>query len=629
MRNLLLKFKHHPILYTGILTILFCMAHAPLLKNSIHINTDYSEDAAFSEDKNPGFSDCDSYLQSTLSLLEFKIEKKFNNKFNLIFPQSRYIYDADMPFYAKYFLVFYPYPFFRFGYSFIAALMTGLFPQAIFQYNIHRLIFVNIMLMILSLNLIFLILRRLIKNNMAAFIACLFYIFDVSHAYNSYFYLAHTSSALFYLLCSFYIIMQSRCITPLKLFSVCLLLTLSISVLSSPYLILVALFTGLFICGKTCYKQEKLKILEYSFAATIGFLVLPLYIIIVEKLFKFELLGLPTVLNQLSCLLVSDFKLVNTTPVHLRFMWDLRLFNIFILPILSCILLIISYEKLYLNKIFISKQNILNFLRAFRSFIFANPARVLLYSISVILTLIMAIFYMIPISRAMTPYTVLIGVLTGSFLGKKFVKGDMIIRVVVVTVILLLIFNFYIILQIIDIPKNHPSDNIFTIDESETIYNNAFNFAKIGRYDTCNYRIISKSLGEFIQVYDNELSVKENVYIKFDAFDLVTTYSQGWRLNEILASEGDAVTKDTYLRDFRLIAEIFELYNKKLLLDKDIIPRKKTVFDFSLWSSEYNYIYGYCRLANKFFKGTPLEPLDTHCNYYINYRALKNAFLKL
>ncbi len=630
MLNLLLKLKNRPVVLMGLLTLLFILAHTPLLKKEIYLNADYSNAQPFDyEKRGAARGDYDSYLQSALSLLDFEIEKKFNNKFNLIDAKSqqRYIYNTDMPAYAKYILVFYPYPFFRSGYSIIAACLTAWCPQEIFQYNIHRLLFVNIILIVLSLNLFFLIIRKL-TNSTVAFIACLFFIFDVSNTYNSYHYLGHTISALFYLLLAGYLFIRSKQITCFKLAVIYFLLLLSVSVLSSPFLILLAVLFGLLIFISTIRKQNKLQVLKYLFSAGCGLFIFPLYVMGVEKIFKFERLGLPTVLSQLQCWLVSDVNLVKTIPVHLRFMWDLRLFNIFAIPIAVIVLLIIVYQKYYCKKESAELKNMFGHWSSWGNYILINKLKLLLYLAIIMSTLLMVLLFMIPISRAMTPYTVLGGILLGIFLGKEFIRGDKIVKSLVGMVIVLLVINFYIYFNIIMTTEYKPAENILIIDEREKISANTIEFAKNGRCDVYDYKIISKTIGEFIEEYDMELKDKEDLFIKFDAMDLVTIYSPEWRFEERLTGKESLITQKNYLKDFRFLVEIFDLYEKKLLLEKDIIRKKKFIFNFSLWVTEHNYIYGYCRQVMKYFKGTPLENLDTHYIYYINYQALKDAFLK-
>jgi hypothetical protein len=462
----------------ALLIILFSMIHAPIMKKYIYLGTDRS-DQRFLEHKFGHRGDNKAYLDSALSLLEFDIEAKFNDKVSIIHRvrNQKRIISFDMPWYAKYALVFYPYHTFRLGYSLTAALLTVFFPQEIFQFHFPRLIFVNILLMIFSLIIIFLILKKLTKNTAVAFIACLFFILDVSNVHNSYAYQAHTMSAVFYLLLPLYLFIISKIITPLKLGVICLLLALSISIVSSAYLVLLAILMGLSIYVSSCYRKDAARILHYSLAVMIGSLIVPAYLLGAEWFFKFKSLGIPSVMEPFRSWFAGDITILQTVPVHLRFMWDLRLFDIFIVPQTLIILFIVVYEKYRLKQFRNPLSNIRGLYDSAKEYVLKNKGYMILYFAIIIITLATAFYTNLPMSRNMTPYTLLGGILLGVFLGKIFVKGGKLVKGLVAVIILLSLLNFYLRLNIIRIP-DFPSNNIFFIDESNVRYNNDIEFSK-------------------------------------------------------------------------------------------------------------------------------------------------------
>lgn len=621
------KLKKQTIITIALLTVFYITVHIPLIKKHVYTNTDYLNRTSF-EDRSLKFGDFTYYLHGALSIFDFEIDKKFNDKHYPIIGQTRHINKTDMPWYAKYVLIAYPNPSFKFGYSLTAALMTAPFPDKLFHYHIHRLVFVNIILIILSLALIFLIVKEITDNDIPAVIACLFFIFDVSNAHNSYWYQSHTMSGIFYLLLAYYLFIKSKNITTFKLGLISFLLVFS--ALSSSHTVSLAVLMGLFMYVDVCYKENILKILKYTLACIMGSSILPLYIVGVEKLFDFKALGLPTLLAQMNNYRSTIKVLLETFPIHLRFMWDLRIYNIFIIPILGITLLIVIYQK-YASRNIKKSVNNIHFTTAITVNIINNKNYYILLFTTIIATIVTSA-YTIPVSRSMTPYTVLFGILLGIFLGKRFVSGNKIVKGLVGSVILLLFLNFYLIFNVVSLPDYRPSNNILVINENEIVWKNVAIYFKdpaSSMHDYYDYKMISKSIKEFIEIYDSGLSDKENAYIQFDAMDLVLAYTPTRRfIREFVPNKKDLITQMTYLKDFRFIAEIFNLYRKNMLSDADIIRRKKTIWNFALWDQEYNYMYGYANYVSKYFKDTPLESLSTHYVYYINYKALKNAFFK-
>lgn len=619
--------KYKTIMAIALLVVFYLTVHMPLIKAYKTAGFDTFKGQRL-DDRKASIGDYTYYLHGALSIFDFAVEKKFNDKKYPIIGQQRRITESDMPWYAKYVLIFYPNPSFKFGYSLSAALITAPLPQSLFSYHIHRLIFVNIIFISLTIAVIFLIVKKITDNYAPAVIASLFFIFDVSNAHNSYSYQSHTMSGLFYLLFSYYLFIKNERITPFRLGLIAFLLVFAL--LSSSHVVPLAIFMGLFIYLYACYTgylENKWNVLRYTVAGIIGASIWPLYIMGVEWFFNFKQLGLPTTSAQLENYRDIVNNLIQTYPVHLRFMWDLRLFNIFIIPVLFISLFIIIYQR-YSSHSVERQQQKTSLILAFKERITSKRNYYVLFFTIILATLVTA-FYTQPISRGMTPYTILYGVLFGIFLGKRFTKGNMLVKALVSFIVFLFFLNFYLIFKVIKLPDNKPSHKLIVVNEDDIISKNAHAFYRENRTDAYEYHMISKSIKEFVNKYDGTVTDDKNTYIEFDAMNLVNVYTPTRRfIYKFVPNKKDVVTQKNFFKDFRLLVEIFALYQKGLLSDSDIISRKKWVWDFITWDQEYNYIYGYFNYVKKYLKGTPLEQLNPGYIYYINYGAVKNALLK-
>ncbi len=607
------------------------LAHVPALQKYASIHFNYGSGGAY-EDRSKKIGDFTYYLHGTLSIYDFTIEKKFNGKHQPIIAQKRDIKADDMPWYAPYVLAIYPYPSFKFGYSLTAAVLTLPLPDSIFEQRIPRLAFVNVVLNAACVFLAFLIVRRLTGSSAAAIVSSLFFIFDVSNTHNSYLYQSHTTSGFFYLLLAFFIFIRSSAVSAFKFGLIAFLVVLG--VLSSSHIFPIAFFIGLLMFARLSYKAGRVEIVRYAVAGLIGSAVLPAYIVGVETFFKFQELGLPTLLAQLDNYRSTVGTLIRTYPPHLRMMWDIRLFNIFIVVILLIMAFIVIYRRLALRKVIPGsniKFKILNDTETltfsfvlFKGWLSQNSNSIIAV-ISIIAATCAVAFYTQPISRAMTPYALLYGLLLGAYLGKKFSENSKLIKIAVLVILGLVVANYYLLLGIVKLPERDVPSKVFALDENEMIWKNTRGFFKTLRADKFEYRYISKKIGEFIKLYDYQLT--DDTYIKFDGLDLVSVYSHSRRfIREFVPDPRDVVNQNTYLKDFRLLAEIFELRKKNLLRDEDIVRVKRRVWNFELWDQEYNYIYGYMNNVGKYLENTPLEGVEAKYTYYINYGALKNAY---
>lgn len=624
--------------YLFFICALSVFAHTPALQKYKSLNFHYDGNGSY-EDRAKKVGDFTYYLHGALSIYDFTVEKKFNGKHQPIIAQSRDIKADDMPWYAPYVLAIYPYPSFKFGYSLTAAVLTLPFPDSLFEHKIPRLAFVNIVLNAVSACLIFLIVRRLTESSIAAVISALFFIFDVSNTHNSYIYQSHTTSGIFYLLLAFFIFIRSSAVSAFKFGLIAFLVVLG--VLSSSHIFPIAFFVGLLMFVRLSYKAGRREMAKYAIAGVIGSAVLPAYIFGVEAFFKFRELGLPTLLAQLENYKGTVGALIRTYPPHLRMMWDIRIFNAFIVVILFVTVLIAVYSR-FLSRRANTEPNVkfkvLNDVETLtfslvllkdktRDWLLRNSSSIIAI-VSVVAATAVVALYTQPISRAMTPYTLLYGVLLGAYLGRKFISNSKLIKIAISGILVLVVGNYYLLLGIVKLPERDVPAKVFALDENESFWKNTGEFFKTLRADTYKYKYISKGVSEFITLYDRQLT--DDTFIKFDGFDLIFAYSHARRfIKEFVPDPRDVVNQNTYLKDFRLLAEIFELRKKNLLRDQDIIRVKKRVWNFELWDQEYNYIYGYMNYVGRYLENTPLEGAEAKYTYYINYGALKNAATKM
>lgn len=622
--------------YLFFIFALSVLAHMPALQKYAFNNFGYDNNTLSYEDRSKKVGDFTYYLHGALSIYDFSVERKFNGKYQPIIGQKREIKADDMPSYAPYVLAIYPYPSFKFGYSLTAAVLTLPIPDSIFEHKIPRLAFVNIVLNAVSACLIFLIVRRLTESNVAAVISALFFIFDVSNTHNSYIYQSHTASGIFYLLLAFFIFIRSGSVSAFKFGLIAFLVVLA--VLSSSHIFPIAFFVGLLMFARLSYKAGRREIAKYAITGTIGSAILPAYIFGVEALFKFRELGLPTLFAQLDNYKGTIDALIRTFPPFLRMMWDIRLFNIFIVVILFVTAFIAIYSYFVSRRVCTGsnvKFRILNDVETLtfsfvilkdktRAWLLRNDNSIIAV-VSVVAATAVVVFYNLPVSRSMAPYTLLYGVLLGAYLGKKWAVNSRLIRIAVSGVFGLVVGNYYLLLGIVKLPERDVPPKVFALDENEMIWKNTREFFKTLRADKFEYRYISRKVGEFIKLYDHQLT--DDTYIKFDGFDLVFAYSPTRRfIRAFVPDSRDVVNQNTYLKDFRFLAEIFELRKRNLLRDEDIVRVKKRVWNFELWDQEYNYIYGYMNYVGKYLENSPLEGVEPRYTYYVNYGALKNAY---
>jgi len=626
-----LSFLRKQGMVVGVLLIVFVVAHGFIVNKIVPPFESSGARVSFEERSGKG-PDYIYYLHGALSIYDFDVEKKFNDKAMPIIGQQRRILAEDFPDYARYILALYPYPSFKFGYSLTAAVITLPFPNTLFEKYIPRLIFTNALLGIFVLLLIYFSIKRLTGAVEPAVVACLFYIFDVSNVHNSYSYQSHTLAGIFFVLAAYAVFLAGKGTSAIRLGVISFLLAMAL--LASSHVALLAFFLGVLVFASYCYRRTAADVGRNLLAAGIGAAALPLYIVGTEFFFHFDSIGLPTTFAQMKNYSGTIDLLISTSPVGMRFMWDLNLFNIFIVPILGLTVLLLLEKKHACPISERSRSDVSMDNRGGREIWIARILNKDKFSIPVLALFLATIFnapFMLPVSRGMTPYTLLWGLLLGATLGSLYKQGRTTARSLIVVAVILVVVNFFILLGIVKTPNPNVPDNVFVIDESRTLWKNASAYYRdpMKAANAYKYEIISVNPKVFIQENDKKMQQLGNPYLRFDAMDLVSAYSHTRRfIPAFVPRPENVVTSETYMSDFRFLAEVFDLVNKGILKKDDIVAAERPVWEFATWDQEYNYIYGYKGLAKKYLQGTPLASLDPRFIYYIRYNALKAAYDK-
>jgi hypothetical protein len=580
-----------------LLILITALIHLPVvIKWGITENQEYSRGESF-DDYHHIVGDRTFYLAGAISLYEFDIIKKFNDKPQPLIRPARRIASSDMPWYAKYVLAAYPNPSFKFGYSIIVAVLSGLFPSRLFDHIIPRLTFVNLILLLACLPLIYLILKNFIGSTVGTLVGCSFFIFDAWLAYNNYEYQSHTIAGVFLVLLAYYISVKRTSVKARDIFLVFFFLTLS--VFTSSHIIPVAAVMGVLIFIFSCLGQAKGKIAKYFFAGIIGTLIIPSYILGVEYFFEFKRLGLPPLFAQLRQYSEVVKIIIEHFPLHIRFIYDIRLYNIFAIPILIMFLYILV-RQIQINLKGENSKDIP------RGGLLSNERMWLLLFLSTVIGMTITAVYNVPVTRSEVPYTVLIGILIGGWFGKRFVLGPKDVKATCIMVMGLLIANFFLINEKNSIPQWGAPECKLWVNTPE---------------------VLKMSLKEFIQRNDSLFNVKkETCYVTFDGMDLIRPFAADRRFWKEFLPEGEnLVTSQTFQKDFRLVNEIMEIQRNDFIRKNDFRRLPKLIWDLRLWDQEIFYLYGYLNRVREFTKGTPLALINPRYFYYFRFKDLEDA----
>ncbi len=537
------------------------------------------------------------YLGGAMSLLEFDIEKKFNDKPQISYKNLRRVKADDMEWYAKYVLIAYPHSTLKVGFAITAAAITGLFPQKLFKHTLARLAFTNFILMLLAVALIFLIIRRYTESDVGAAIFSLFIALDPVFTHNNFAYETHTMSGIFYLLLAYYIFQRNpRGAGPVRFGLIAFFISFSVFASSHGLFLAASLGLGIYISLLTASVS---RIIRLTLAGIVGVAVIPSYIFGVELLFGFRELGITPYMLQFKGYSQYGKDIITEFPLYARAILDMRAFNAFAVLILI-ILIFILYMQIRDG-----------FGRSFREAWREGRERSrLILLVATVCGLIGTVCYNVPVSRAMMPFLAFGYILLGTWLAARFGIGGRVVRVSAIVVLILFAFNFYLSNRFVTPPSGAPSNCIIEANTPE---------------------VTRLSLEEFLDRNGFEkdgLEKDGQCYVRFDALELVIPYAHARRYSLKFTDRQGLVTGETYKDDFRLINEIFALSLDGVLEKDGIKAQTRYLWPVHIWDQESVYYMAYLGGARRYLAGTPLEAVNFRKLYYFRYDSLKEAALK-
>ena len=578
------------------------------------------------------------YLNGALSLYQFDPYLKFNDKKQPI-AGSKPIAKDDISKAQAYIAILYPFPSFKFGYSLSIAALSLPFGDHFFQKYLPRLSVSNYVFGLIAFIFILLTLRRCTKNIYAPLLFTLIYATDIFSINNNYQYQSHTISGIMYVAIAYYLFFTERKQSKLNILTYFFLISLAI--LSSSHIVPLALsFAGLLglnlLLQKESLKEKFYKVL----LGAIGFLVLPCYIVLVEKLLNFEALGIPTYFFQIKWYSVVVDQLVSTYPLLERSIWDFRIWNHYIAYIVAPLF---ALPFLYKVELRASIKSITFKILACE--LVRNKKLILL--IPLICQLVATSFYSQPIVRALVPnliiYSIFVSILYALFFDKVKFKIAVFSLIFIISLPLLLNLYFYIKLSSADPPYrgeifSGAPQVIIPLTDQEIIWSRIKEYFDAGGYKELpvgKLGLYSMNLEElFLRLQNvngiNLDSIPENVWLQIRPLDIVESYSHARRfIPEFNNNKRNIVTKSLIEKDFNLYFELFHYMNSGYLSDKSVkvIPIK--FWEPRLFDQEYNYIYGYNQRIKKYFTHTDLENIDMRSVYYINLKALYEIYSKV
>lgn len=306
------------------------------------------------------------------------------------------------------------------------------------------------------------------------------------------------------------------------------------SVFSSTHTFYLCAFLGLV----TLFQRKN--ILYRGLAALLGVLPLPIYIFGVEWLLNFKKAGIPTWWDQNQDYLAAGVFQRGTIDLGARFLWDLRLINVFAVPIAAILIWIIG-ERLT---------------RREWKRIDGRAALVLLSAAS---ALIVTAITGLPLTRVLAPYAVLAMVLLGAYLGNVFSEGAPLSRVAVFSTAGLSSLSFLIVLGVVSRPEANQSMNTIQLDSRER----------------------AMSVSQYLKTHSEKLGDLDKVYVRFDPMELVLAYSPERRFYRSTAAHPNLVViPATYAWEFRFYAQAFLFLNNPEVSDVDFFEEKEPIGPF-------------------------------------------------
>ena len=589
--------------------------HAPILATKLGVPVPHNSDAAFN-------------LAGAETILEMDLLKKFNLAKYPIIAQARPITEQDMPSYAKYVLAFYPNPSFKFGYSLTAGLLTAPFSDAFFGRWLNKLLFTNLLCTMGMLALIFLIFYHYTGNYLLSLLPPTLVSLDVFLVHNNYTYHSHTLGGLVLFFLAWWLYLKWPVLTPLKMGVISLVL--SYSAFSSSHHVALGFFFGALIVGFELFGPSRIltKILLF-FAAVLGAALPLIYILGVEHWFHFPQIGMPTFLAQIRNYDDVVKQLAAVFPVRYRFIWDLRLWNIYFIPIV--------FLALVTGGILWRRHSGLIALRAwFRglqksgkwSFIYRSRT-ILIPVLSFVLGFTLNACITLPVSRAMTPYLVCLTLGLGAFLvGQTQGRaGRGLLNAVRLICLGLFLHNYLLNFGFLKVHKAIPENQVFYLDEDGPASRMTAEYFRLLRKPPAEFNYISKSVQQFVSEYSKSIKSATKLpdpYIMFKGISVAGYYTPMRRFTPAFVATPECLmTTSEILSNFKLVAEILTLKEQGLLVGDDFIEEKVKIWQLDLWDQEFNYLFGYQKMVSSFLGDSILNKLDTRSIYYVRLSALE------
>ena len=578
------------------------------------------------------------YLSGALSLYQLDPFLKFNDKKQPI-AASKPIAKDDISKAQAYVAILYPFPSFKFGYSLSIGALTLPFGDHFFQNYLPRLSASNYVFGLIAFIFILLTLRRCTKNIYAPLLFTLIYATDIFSIDNNYRYQSHTISGIMYIAIAYYLFFTESKQGKAKTFTYFFLLSLAI--LSSSHIVPLALsfagLLGLHLLYQNASPREKF---YRAIAGAIGFLALPCYIVVVEKLLNFEALGIPTYFFQIKWYSVTVGQLVSTYPLLERSIWDFRTWNHYVALI---VVPLVALPFLYKEELKTSIKSIAFKILAYE--LVQNKKLILV--VPLMLQLIVTSFYSQPITRALVPnliiYSIFVSILYALFFDKVRLKIIAFSLICIISLLLFLNLYFYIKLSSSDPPYrgevySGAPQVIIPLRNQEILWERIKEYFEsagakempVGQLDI--YSVTLKELFQRLQTKNNINleAIPDNLWLQIRPLDIVESYSHARRfIPEFNNNKRNIVTTRTIQKDFNLYFELFKLIDSGYLSDKSIkvIPIKFWAPGF--FDQEYNYIYGYNQRIKKYLTHTDMENVDMRSVYYINLKALYEIYSKV
>jgi len=564
------------------------------------------------------------YLEGAKSIHEFYAIDKFNNKKQPILG-SPIVELNQLRKHSSIIAALYPYPSFKFGYSLTAGILTLPIKNDFFKQHIPRLSLVNFFCSFILLIIVINIVNKLYNSSSLIIIFTLFYSLDIFNISNNYIYQSHTIVGLMYSLAAYLLYINNKEMREIKFLFIPFLLVLSL--ISSSHSTFFTIPLGILILTSLIKNLKTFWLkLRYTFIWLIGLSIWPIYILSVEFLLNFKEIGLPTFLNQ-NLEYINVINLINSTYTFSeRIIYDLRIWNTYILYIFLilfvfyvicnnyCVKLNIDFKKFKIDSIYHDK--------------------VILF-LPIVIFIISSIFLSLPIVRAITPQLFFLDILLSIVISSIFFRLIGLKKYIfIASIIFLLLLNLtnyiaavktdYIISYL-----NTPPKKIIKLKEKEKIWQQVDLFHKnqgrisMPQGELGNY---SLSLNQYLALlstkYNQDIG-KSDYWVEVNPLDLVEQYSHTRRFKpQFNPNRDNIVDLNTIKKDFKLFFELFDCINEFKKDNTSYITYDISSWNPSFFDQEYNYIYGYNSKISGYLVGTSMDSVDMRKIYYFKISTL-------